>query len=33
MKKLREIWIREIKKHLKKWQMKPNLGFGGYKNG
>tara|TARA_B100000035_G_scaffold296855_1_gene289125 strand:- start:342 stop:443 length:102 start_codon:yes stop_codon:yes gene_type:complete len=33
MKKLREIWIREIKKHIRKWQLKPNLGFGGNKNG
>jgi len=32
MKKYRKIWLREVKKYIKKWQLRPELSFGGDSN-
>lgn len=32
MKKFKEIWLKEVKKHLKKWQLRTNLSIGGTNN-
>lgn len=32
MKNYKEIWLKEIKKHLKKWKLRTNLIIGGINN-
>ncbi len=32
MKKYKKIWLHEIKRHIKKWQLRQELSFGGGNN-